>query len=58
MRQKNMAFVVASVATASLWGLVSVKVHAQTSQAATQGAPQAAEKPYDCDRVEFLYQGE
>jgi formylglycine-generating enzyme required for sulfatase activity len=47
MRQRNLVFVVASVAIASLSGLVSVKVHAQTSQAATQSASQGPEKPYD-----------
>ncbi len=46
MRQKKFSFVVASVALASLLGLISVKAHAQTSPA-TQTAPQASEKPYD-----------
>src|SRR6266852_1440634 len=47
MRQKNLVTVVASVAIASLLGLISVRVHAQTPQPATQSAPRAPEKPYD-----------
>src|SRR5438132_13986454 len=47
MRQRNSELAVASVAIASLLGLISVKAHAQTSQPATQGVPQASEKPYD-----------
>jgi formylglycine-generating enzyme required for sulfatase activity len=47
MRQSNVVFVVASAAIAGLSGLVPVKVFAQTSQASTQGPPQATEKPYD-----------
>src|SRR6266849_8785852 len=47
MRQKNLVTVVASVAIAGLLGLISVRVHAQTPQTATQSAPQAPEKPYD-----------
>ncbi|PYU24721.1 MAG: hypothetical protein DMG32_13240 [Acidobacteria bacterium] len=47
MRQRNSELAVASVAIASLLGLISVKAHAQTSPPATQGVPQASEKPYD-----------
>src|SRR5438309_5905587 len=47
MRQRNSELAVASVAIASLLGLISVKARAQTSQPATQGVPQASEKPYD-----------
>ncbi|PYU22952.1 MAG: hypothetical protein DMG30_13415, partial [Acidobacteria bacterium] len=47
MPRKKWVFVVASVAIASLVGLISVKARAQTSQPATQGVPQAPEKPYD-----------
>src|SRR5947209_17938815 len=47
MPRKRWVFVVASVAIASLVGLISVKARAQTSQPATQGVPQASEKPYD-----------
>jgi len=47
MRQRSLELAIASVAIASLLGLISVKARAQTSQPATQGVPQASEKPYD-----------
>ncbi len=47
MRQKNLVSVVASVAIAGLSGLISVRVHAQTSPPATRNEPQAPERPYD-----------
>src|SRR5713226_5088155 len=47
MRQKNLAFVVASAAVASQLVLISVRVHVQTSAPATQSAPQTPGKPYD-----------
>jgi formylglycine-generating enzyme required for sulfatase activity len=56
MRRKNWELLVASVAIASLWGLISA-VHAQTSQPAAKGAktsrpaaqssPDTSDKPYD-----------
>ena len=42
MLRKNLAFVMASLAIVGVLGLISVRVHAQTSQ-----APNAPEKPYD-----------
>jgi formylglycine-generating enzyme required for sulfatase activity len=47
MRQSNLVFMVALAAIAGLRGPVPVNVHAQTSQAGTQGSPQVVEKPYD-----------
>ena len=47
MRQNNLPFVVASVAIASLVGLISVTAHAQTPPSAAQSAPQASAQPYD-----------
>ena len=47
MRNKNSAFVFASVAIPALFGLISARVHAQRSQSAAHGAQQAPEKPYD-----------
>jgi hypothetical protein len=47
MRQRNLAFVVASATVVSLLALISVRAHGQTSAPASRSAPQAAEKPYD-----------
>src|SRR5260370_22497002 len=47
MRQKNFLFVAASIITASLPGLISVRAHGQTSPPASGSAAQAPEKPYD-----------
>jgi formylglycine-generating enzyme required for sulfatase activity len=47
MRFTKLAVVVASVAIGSLWTLVSVRVHAQTSQTVTKSALSASENPYD-----------
>jgi hypothetical protein len=47
MRQRNLVFVVASAAIASLSGLVPFNVRAQTSEAGTQNPPQVAAKSYD-----------
>src|SRR5215472_11269229 len=47
MRQKKLAFVVASLAIASLSELISVKAHAQTSPPATRNAAQASEEAYE-----------
>jgi formylglycine-generating enzyme required for sulfatase activity len=46
MRRRKSAFVVASVAIASLWGIL-VRGHAQTSQSVAKTTSVAAEKPYD-----------
>ena len=47
MRQSNLILMAASAAIATLTGLATVNVRAQTSQAGTQSPPQVVEKPYD-----------
>jgi len=45
MRQRDLEFVAAAIA--SLLGLISGRVHAQTSPPATKNAPSTPDKPYD-----------
>lgn len=47
MRYRKPVFVVTSIGITGLLGLISVRVHAQTSQPVSQSAPSSLERPYD-----------